>query len=167
MVNGLKTSAVSVLLLGFVGGGRFFAHLLESLGHGGGRREAAALGYEEQFGLGFGLNEPDSHLYAVSVDHVVERLIAAAVDDFGQVLGVDVHLREEALDGDVLFGNDGLVGQECLQFVPELLVPLVIEAIDGMRLLRQHLLLGGREHLAPGVESEDAEPDTYHGKQVL
>lgn len=107
--------------------GGVFALGLEGFGHGGLGGEAALVGDVGEEPVGVLVDETDGVAHTVLGDHVIERLIATAVDGFGEVFAVGAQPRDEEVAGDMRLGEEALVGEECFEAGGEVVETLSVE----------------------------------------
>ena len=102
----------------------------EGFGHGGLGGEAAAVGDVGQKFVGMLVDEGDGVAHAVLADHVVEGLVAAATNHFGEVLGVGAEVLDERVDGDVRLGEDVVLGEQLLEAARQFVVLGIAQKMD-------------------------------------
>ena len=77
-------------------------------------------------------DEADSMSHAVLANHVVERGVAAAADDLGEIVGIDSEALHQGIGSDVLLGENALVGEQTVQSAAQLFVAVVAEAESSL-----------------------------------
>ena len=92
--------------------------------------EAATVGDVGQKFVGMLVDEGDGIAHAVLADHVVEGLVAAATNHFGEVLGVGAEVLDERVDGDVRLGEDVVLGEQLLEAARQFVVLGIAQKMD-------------------------------------
>ena len=110
-----------------VGGGGLFALGFEGLGHGGRRGETTQFGDIGQAVAGVLMDERNGITHTVLTNHVVERLIATAPDNLGQILRVGTETRDKRIDGDVRLGEYTFLVEQMLQLARQFIVMHIAE----------------------------------------
>ena len=84
------------------------------------------------------MDEGDGVAHAVLADHVIEGLVTAATNHFGEVLGVGAEVLDERVDGDVRLGEDVVLGEQFLEAVGQRIVLGIAQKMDAFAVsLRQ------------------------------
>ena len=97
----------------------------ESSVHGGLRCEAAVVGNITQTAIGMLTNEADCIAHSMLVDHIVERTVAATLDDLGDVFRIGTETGYEQVDGDVLLREDVVLDEHTVETLTQLIVAFV------------------------------------------
>lgn len=76
-------------------------------------------------------DEADGVTYPVLIDHVVERTVAATLDDLGDIFRVGAETGHKQIDGDVLLGEDVLFGEYVVEALTQLVVAFCRKSRQG------------------------------------
>ena len=110
--------------------------------------------------------------HTVLAYHIVKRRVAASVDDLGKIFTIGAKARDKGVDGDVLLGEDVLVGEQPVESTCQLVVTGIGKKMACLycgTVIRFYLFVFCR-HLpapTPRIESKEAKPDICTDKKEV